>query len=134
MRSVIPDEEVARMQTYWQSHQHLLVPHRECKHNCACCGGCDMAVRTDADFIASRLVAEHTYSIADEKALLQFLVQMGPAISNAVKAAGGIQPSLRLYNCIKIKFLRKSMLARSFKLDKQQYQKILEHPRFLKQN
>jgi len=132
MRSVIPDREVAQQEKYWQYHQDLLVPHRECKYNCACCGQCDMDLRADADFIASRLVSEYAYGLADEKAFLQFLVQMGPAIASEIKNAGDIEPSHRLYNCVKIKFLRKTLLARSFRFDKNQYQKILEHPRFLK--
>ena len=132
MRSVILDAEVAQREQYWKNHQDLLVPYRECQYNCACCGQCDMALRADADFIASRLVGEHTYQLADEKALLQFLGQMGPAISEIVKGAEDIRPSHRLYNCVKIKFLRKTLLARSFRIDKNQYRKILEHPKFLK--
>lgn len=134
MRPVIPDGEVAQREQYWKSHQHLLVPHRECKYNCACCGQCDLTLRADADFVASRLVGEHTYQLADEKALLQFLVQMGPEISRVVKETGNIRLTHRLYNCVKIKFLRKTLLARSFRIDKHQYQRILEHPKFLKQN
>lgn len=132
MRPVIPDREVAEKTTYWQSHQELLVPHRECKYNCACCGSCDMDLRADADFVASRLVDEFTYGLADERALLQFLVQMDPKLDHVISEVPSIRPSLRLKNCAKIKFLRKTLLARSFRFTKKDYELILSHPKFLR--
>ena len=131
MRSVIPDEEVAKNMTYWKDHQDLLVPHRECRHNCACCGRCDMALRADADFVAARLVSDYTYGLKDEKELLQFLVQMTPKINNILSEIPSISPSTQLTNCIKIKFLRKTLLAKSFQFSRKEYEAILKHPRFL---
>ncbi|MBQ9166854.1 MAG: ATP-binding protein [Oscillospiraceae bacterium] len=132
IRPVISDQEVAAKSTYWQSHQDLLVPHRECDYNCACCGGCDLNLRADADFVASRLVSEYAYGFGDEKALLQFLVQMDRPIGQILADMPSIQPSLRLRNCIKIKFLRKALLAKSFRFSKADYKTILSHPKFLK--
>lgn len=132
LRSVIPDSEVAEKTTYWQTHQELLVPHRECRYNCACCSRCDLELRAEADFVASRLVSEYAYDLQDERALLKFLVQMEPAIAKTIRETGSIQPSLRLYNCVKIKFLRKVLLTRSFRFSKADYQTILSHPKFLK--
>lgn len=132
IRPVISDQEVAAKTTYWQSHQDLLVPHRECEYNCACCGKCDLELRADADFVASRLVGEYAYGFADEKALLQFLVQMDRPIAKVLADMPSIQPSLQLSNCIKIKFLRKALLAKSFRFSKADYKTILSHPKFLK--
>ena len=133
MRSVIPDAEVARKMTYWDSHQDLLVPHGECRYNCHCCGRCDLELRTEADFIASRLVSEHVYGMADEKALLTFLVQMDRHIDAVAQETNCSPMTGQLRNCVKIKFLRKALLAKSFKFTRTEYQKILQHPKFLKQ-
>lgn len=134
IRSVISDQEVAQRMTYWQNHQQLLVPHRECRYNCACCGQCDMKLRADADFIASRLVSEYAYDLQDERALLRFLVQMNAPLAKTIGQVSSIQPSLRLNNCVKIKFLRKVLLARSFRFSRADYDTILSHPKFLKNN
>lgn len=131
MRSVIPDQEVAQRMTYWNDRQALLVPHAECKYNCACCNQCDLALRAEADFIASRLVSEYTYGLQDEKAFLRFLVQMDQPIQAVVKETGNSAMSIRLRNCVKIKFLRKSLLAKSFRFSKSDYNTILAHPKFL---
>lgn len=132
MRSVIPDSEIAQMSTYWESRQELLVPHRECKYNCSCCGRCDFSLRADADFVASRLVGEYVHRLPDEKTFLKFLVQMTPNILQLLRQAGIEKPSVRMINCVKIKFLRKALLTKSFQFSKSQYEKILQHPRFLK--
>ncbi len=132
MRSVVPDEDVSANMTYWDSHQELLVPHIECKYNCACCGKCDLNLRAEADYIASRLVSEHVYGFQDEKALLRFLVNMDGSIHAIAKDAGDPEPSLQMSNCVKIKFLRKALLAKSFNFTKSEYNTILNHPKFLK--
>lgn len=134
LRSVISDREVAAAGTYWQTHQALLVPHRECGYNHACGGCCDLALRADADFAASRLVTEYAYDLQDEKALLQFLVRMDRQVAAALRECGVDAPGERICNCVKIKFLRKVLLSRSFRFSKADYHAILSHPRFLKQN
>lgn len=132
MRSVIPDDEVARKMTYWDSHQDLLVPHAECSYNCACCGRCDLQLRAEADFIAARLIGEHVYDIPNEKEFLRFLVTMDQQIRSVVQETGGAAPTAQMINCVKIKFLRKALLARSFKFTRSDYRKILAHPKFLR--
>lgn len=132
MRNVIPDHEVAHKTAYWDEHQKLLVPHRECRYNPECCGKCDLKLRTDADFLATRLVSEYTYGIQDEKTFLRFLVKMDTQIQELARESGGITLTRRLINCTKIKFLRKSLLAKSFRFSKSDYQKILTHPKFLR--
>ena len=117
---------------YWEQHADLLIPHRECCHNPACKTSCDMQMRTDADFIASRLIHAHLYGIAGKKEFVQFLVQMNPLIAAEIQNISGLQPTYRLYNCIKIKFLRKALLARNFGITRAEYEVILNHPRFLK--
>lgn len=132
IRQVIEDNEVASRVHYWDTNQELLVPHRECSKNCACQGKCDMKLRTDADFIATRLVNGLLYDVPDKKSFVQLLVQLDPYIAAEIKKMPGIAPSLQMYNCVKIKFLRKAMLARNLGIKQTEYDIILNHPRFLK--
>ncbi len=132
LRPVIGDAEVASHVTYWESHADLLVPYRECACNTACGGRCDMAMRTDADFVATRLINRLLYEIADKKSFVQLLVQLDPKIEAELSRLPDVRDSLALRNCVKIKFLRKALLAKNFGLRREEYEVVLGHPRFLK--
>lgn len=132
IRPVIDDAEVAAHVTYWDTHKDLLVPHRECRYNGECHGECDQQLRTEADFVATRLVNTLLYDIPDKKSFAQLLVQLDPKIRAELQKTPDIRPSRRLYNCVKIKFLRKAMLAKNYGLKSSEYDVILNHPRFLK--
>jgi hypothetical protein len=132
IRDVIPDTEIASMTTYWDSHQKLLIPHRECVHNGMCKDSCDFKLRSGADFVASRLVNTLLYDVADKTAFVKLLVQLDRPILGVLKGNPTITPSVRLSNCIKIKFLRKALLVKSFGITKAEYEMILKHPNFLK--
>ena len=134
IRPVISDAEVASHVTYWKNHEELLVPYRECTCNTDCGGQCNIAMRTDADFIATRLINQLLYEITDKKSFVQLLVQLDPKIDAELSKLPGISPSLALRNCVKIKFLRKALLAKNFGLRREEYDVVLKHPRFLKQS
>lgn len=137
-RDVIGDSDVAGKNLYWkdESHTPLLVPHRECAQNYYCrkegCLQCNLKMRSDADFIASRLIADKFYQIEDKKGLLQYL---GPSLRKDIQstAAGipGIHVSKRFINCVKIKFLRKAILKNGFGLTFDEYEKIVSNRNFL---
>ena len=131
IRSVIDDAEVSQHVHYWDSHADLLIPHRECSYNCECRDSCDLALRQTADFLASRLINQYLYDLSDKKAFVQFLVKLDPLIRSEVSKLPHVKPSLRLSNCIKIKLLRKALLAKNFGITNAEYDKILAHPRFL---
>jgi len=65
--------------------------------------------------------------------LLTFLVQMDRHIDAVAQETNCSAMTGQLRNCVKIKFLRKALLAKSFKFTRTEYQKILQHPKFLKQ-
>jgi hypothetical protein len=130
IRPVISDDEVASHVNYWNRHEKLLIPHRECTYNCACHDNCDLALRVEAEYIATHLVNEHTYSLPGKKEFIQFLVQLDPYIRQEISRMS-LQSTLRLHNCVRIKFLRKSMLAKNFGITSIEYDTILRHPRFL---
>lgn len=113
-------------------YKKLLIPHRECVHNGMCKDGCDFKLRSGADFVASRLVNTLLYDVADKTAFVKLLVQLDRPILEVLKDNPTITPSVRLSNCIKIKFLRKALLVKSFGITKAEYEMILKHPNFLK--
>lgn len=131
LRPVIADDEVAERVRYWDTHQNLLVPCRECAYNEKCCGSCDMALRTEADFIAARLISQLLYDIPDKKTFVQTLVKLAPPMEKEIRKNPELQDSIRLRNCIRIRFLRKAMLAKNFGITNAEYEVILKHPRFL---
>lgn len=132
LRSVISDQEIAGLSTYWDTHKELLIPHTECKYNCYCKDNCDLRLRANADFLATRLVNDCLYELADKAEFVKFLVRMDKNIILLLKENPSIQASNRLVNCVKIKFLRKSMLIKSFGITRAEYNTILNHPRFLR--
>lgn len=132
IRDVIPDTEIASMVTYWDSHRKLLIPHRECVFNCMCKTDCDFKIRSSADFVASRLVNSLLYDVPDKIAFVKLLVRLDRPIEEILRENPTITPSVRLCNCIKIKFLRKALLVKSFGITKAEYEMILKHQSFLK--
>ena len=105
--------------------------HRECAFNHCCVGCCDQEVRNNADFLATKLVNERLYALAQKEDFLRYLVAMNGDVRAAAGQYSAICYSDRLLNCTKIKFLRKAMMKRSFNISKREYDEILRHPRFL---
>lgn len=133
IRSVILDKEIRELVHYWEDpeRQKLLMPHRECKHNCYCCGNCDLILRDDASYLASRLIQDFPEKLSDKKIFVQFLVSMNREIIRMLDERPSMQKTKRMINCVKIKYLRKALLDAPFAVSDQEYRQILEHKRFL---
>lgn len=132
IRPFIFDKDIAAVSHYWEDKQYLLIPHNECKYNCECTDKCDFKVRADADFIASRLVNSFRPSINTLSELASLLPKLDMFIRESAEDMVSVQLTLKLFNCTKIKFLRKMFLAKSINISKVNYRRILEHERFLK--
>ena len=72
------------------------------------------------------------YGIADKAAFIKLLVRLDRPIATVIRENPAIAPSVRLSNCIKIKFLRKALLIKNFGITRAEYNTILKHPNFLK--
>ena len=132
IRPVISDPEIAALSTYWQGHTDLLIPHIECAYNSECKCDCDFKVRNNADFLATRLKNSLLPQIHDRVEIIKTLQGLGTHLKKLLAENPSIIFSWRLYNCVKIKFLRKVMLEKDFGISKTDYRKILENPKFLK--
>jgi len=133
IRPVISDSEIAELSTYWQGRADLLIPYIECSYNSECGNDCNFKVRNNADFLAIRLKNILLPQIRDKVEFVKTLQGLGTHLKELLNENPGIEFCWRLYNCVKIKFLRKVMLEKDFGISQADYRKILENPRFLKQ-
>ena len=133
IRKVIFDEEVHQLDTYWEDAEHkkMLMPHRECAQNCYCCNQCDLILRDDADYIASRILRENPEKLKDKKEFVKFLVSMNTSIMKIVEKSSSMKLTKQLINCVKIKYFRKALLEVPFKITDEEYRMILNHNKFL---
>lgn len=132
LRQVIHDDEIAGRTKYWVNHQKLLIPHNECKFNCKCHTNCDFKVRSFADYFAVKLINTHYYKIADLEGFKKLLSQLESLLEPLLLDHEVVDRSLKLTNCIKIKFLRKAILIKDFDIDNAYYQSILKSKYYLK--
>lgn len=133
IRDNIPDSDLEGKIGYWADHYDKLIPHIECKYNCKCTDTCDMKVRTNADFIASKLITLRLHELADKNALLTYLgTRINRDILELSREDERITYDCKFVTCVKIKFLRKAMISVNYGISEPQYKKILEHPNFLK--
>ena len=136
IRQVVPDRDVAAAVTYWKDpdHRKLLIPHRECRYNDCCTSGCDLSLRDDAEYLADRLMQEQAGKLREKADFAKFLVRMDPLIERLLEERPALRGGLRLFNCVKIKFLRKALLSGAFRLSEPELDMILKHPNFLKKS
>lgn len=131
IRDVILDNELDAKIHYWDSHQELLMAHRECKYNCQCKNFCDQELRTNADFVATKLVNDKLYSIESKNDFLKYLVIMNSDVKKIADRFASITFTKKFLNCTKIKFLRKAMIKKDFGISNEEYENILCHEKFL---
>ena len=93
---------------------------------------CDLKQREDADFIASRIMAEKFYTLKEKEDLLHYL---GPELKKDILETAKEFPEIvvtkRFINCVKIKFLRKAILKNSFGITHSKYDRIVSNYNFL---
>lgn len=132
IRKVISDQEIQKLGHYWErEHAKLLIPHRECKYNCYCCDHCDLVIKDDADYVASKVFQEFPNKIQDKKEFVKFLVSMNPEIRKILNNRPSMKKTERMINCVKIKYFRKALLEVPFSINDEEYNMILNHAKFL---
>lgn len=131
IRDVILDNELDGKIHYWDLHQELLMAHRECKYNCQCKHFCDQELRTNADFVAAKLVNDKLYGIESKDDFLKYLVIMNSDVKKIADRFSSIIFTKKFLNCTKLKFLRKAMIKKDFGISNEEYENILRHEKFL---
>lgn len=131
IRDVILDSELDGKIHYWEDHQELLMAHRECKYNIFCRKCCDQELRTNADFVATKLINDKLYCIGSKEDFLKYLVTMNSDVKKIADKFASITFTKKFLNCTKIKFLRKAMMKKDFGISNEEYEDILRHENFL---
>lgn len=130
-RDAIADFELAPLCHYWDDKPLLLVPHRECSHNCYCSGGCDRSVKSDSDFIASRIVNRYFSKVTTAQELVNLLWKCDGIIAKVAASRHIVNVTPRMKNCVKIKLLRKFLISKNFDISAASYDQILNSKGFL---
>lgn len=130
-RKVISDKELGPLCCYWDDKPKLLIPHKECAYNCFCREGCDSSIKSNSDFIASRVLNAYYSKINTPNDMVRLLWSCNKMIEQIAAQRGLDCTSGRLINCVKIKLLRKVLLAKNFDISRNDYDRILKHERFM---
>ena len=133
IRKVIADTEIHDLEKYWEAPEHamLLVPHRECRYNGYCGKGCDLCVRDDADYVASRIYQDFPEKLQDKKEFVRFLAGMNPEIIKILNNRPSMKKTKQMINCVKIKYFRKALLEVPFSINDEEYEMIVNHAKLL---
>ena len=133
IRKVIADTEIHDLEKYWEAPEHamLLVPHRECRYNGYCGKGCDLCVRDDADYVASRIYQDFPEKLQDKKEFVRFLAGMNPEIIKILNNRPSMKKTKQMINCVKIKYFRKALLEVPFSINDEEYEMIVNDANFL---
>lgn len=119
MRYSIDDKEIHEKSTFWNKNRNLLVPYYECAY-CEQCShsGCQQAIREEADYYASKIIAMLGNHIKTKELLVKYSTCLHDLIIK-YEAAGNRSPQIKkLCNCAKIQFLRQALLSASFYLSR----------------
>ena len=130
-RKVIADKDLTPLCCYWDDKPKLLIPHKECANNCFCQDSCDSSVKTNADFIASRVLNAYYSKINTPNDMIKHLWTCNKTIEQIASQRGLDGKSPKLINCVKIKLLRKILIAKNFDVSRNDYDRILAHDKFL---
>lgn len=133
IRKVISDSEIHELGKYWLDPEHakLLVPHRECRYNEYCGQKCDLCIKGDADYVASKIYQDFPEKIAEKKEFVKFLVSMNPEIVKILNSRPSMKKTKQMVNCVKIKYFRKALLEIPFSINDEEYGMIMNHAKFL---
>lgn len=133
IRKVISDSEIHELERYWVDPEHakLLVPHRECKYNKYCGEQCDLCMKDDADYVATKIFQDFPEKIQEKKEFVRFLVSMNPEIIKILNNRPSMKKTKQMVNCVKIKYFRKALLEVPFSINDEEYGMIVNHAKFL---
>lgn len=116
IRKVISDSEIHELERYWVDPEHakLLVPHRECKYNKYCGEQCDLCMKDDADYVATKIFQDFPEKIQEKKEFVRFLVSMNPEIIKILNNRPSMKKTKQMVNCVKIKYFRTNKFQNMF--------------------
>lgn len=124
IRLSVPNEEIAMRMIYWVARKEKLKPFAECAWCDSCVDGCDLTLRSTADYYANRLVSTYQVKIKDARALKVHILGMEKLLSNILDEVSDEQ-KLRMVQCTAVRFMRKIQLSTAIRLTKNEAKQIL---------
>ena len=124
IRLSVSDQEVSERSTYWDSHQELLIPYRECRFCSLCRKTCDFTVRSNAEYIAGKTMSKYKEKIRSDDDLKLVVFNLPKVMRNDLDSCTGLDQK-KLAVCSRIKFYRKAMLGSSYRLDDRTLERVI---------
>lgn len=121
----VPDEEIVRRISYWDSHADLLKPYRECALCHECDSGCDFSIRDRADYYAALILQENSVKMKDRNTAAQYAIQLHKPLEVWDGKENPETDFERLCFCARLRFLRKLALEKGFVFTEREVKKIL---------
>lgn len=117
-RRDVPNEDVRESNDFWKSHKALLMPYNDC----SCCDvcahdGCNLAIRSTTEFIASSMVNFYSQYIKSEKALESFIsTKAEETVYKQLRKHKLLDDKRRAGYCVMTRFMRRLLRARRYQL------------------
>ena len=124
IRLTVSNEEIAERMIYWEYKKEMLKPFAECALCESCNNGCDLSLRSTADYYANRLISTYQAKIKDARTLNVYILGMEKLLSNILDEVSAEQ-RLRLIQCTAIRFMRKMQLSTAIRLTKSEIKQLL---------
>jgi hypothetical protein len=124
IRLNVPNDEIAKRMTYWESRKSSLKPFAECNFCEACKKDCDFSLRAKADYYANRLLLTSQDKIKDAKTLKIYMLGVEKFLSKVTEGMDTEQKT-RMIKCTAIRFMRKVQLGTSVKIQRAEVKQIL---------
>lgn len=124
IRLSVPDEEVARRSTYWDSHMELLRPYAECCYCSRCKVTCDFTIRSNAEFISNSALSRYRGEIKSIEDFRKCIYHLPVLMKKDFDKYSNIDVTT-LQICSRIKLMRKIALEMPFSLSEKEKEKVL---------
>ena len=124
IRLSVSDQEIKERAFYWNAHQKYLIPYEECRFSRAC-RKCMMELRSDAAFFSERYYMEYRDKIRDLNTMCMYMKAADQWLEKQKISYEGEQ-RLQLHNCVKIRYFRKVLQEKEFRLSQRDREKILQ--------
>jgi len=124
IRLNVPNEEIAKRMTYWESRKPRLKPFAECGFCEACKNGCDFSLRAKADYYANRYILTSQDKIKDAKSFKVYMLGVEKFLSKITEGMDAKQKT-RMINCTAIRFMRKIQLGTSIRIPRAEVKQII---------
>ena len=123
IRLSVTDSEIQERTKYWKEHQQYLIPYEECRYS-KICSTCSMEIRSEAAYFSERYYMEFRDKIQNLKSMCTYMNAINQWLEKQNMKCGQ-EIKMQLSNCVKIKYLRKVLQEKEFRLSQKDHEKIL---------